>query len=83
MESDLYSSRIKQRYATTIDVTKQNGIEVYSYKLTGADKLSQVFEIIQFGAYVNFYLAMLYGQDPAPIPWVDYFKEKLGQPLGK
>jgi hypothetical protein len=31
----------------------------------------------------NFYLSMLYGIDPSPIKWVDYFKTKLGQPLGK
>ena len=36
-------------------------------------------EIIQLGAYTNFYLAMLNGINPAPIPWVDYFKEQLAK----
>jgi len=44
--------------------------------------ISQAFEFIQFGVYVNFYLSMLYKINPAPLPWVDYFKVKLGQPLG-
>jgi len=82
-ESDLCSERIQKRFEITKDVLTKNNIDNYSFKASSKDKLSQAFEIIQFGAYVNFYLSMLYDQDPAPIPWVDYFKEKLGQPLGK
>ncbi len=40
-------------------------------------RLEQAFEVITFGAYTNFYLAMLEGIDPAPIDTVDYFKEQL------
>jgi len=81
--SSLYSDRIRQRMEITQDVIKQNKIESFSYQATGIDKLSQNFELIQFGAYANLYLSILYDQNPAPIPWVDYFKTKLGQPLGK
>jgi len=83
IESDLYSERIKKRFEITRDVVSKNNIDNYTFKSTSSNKLSQSFETIQFGAYVNFYLTMLYEQDPAPIIWVDYFKEKLGQPLGK
>lgn len=81
--SSLYPTRIKQRLTITQDVVKRNKVNLYSYEVMSKNKLSQAFELIQFGAYTNFYLAMLYGQNPAPIPWVDYFKTKLGQPLGK
>lgn len=83
INSDNYSERISERFAVTKEVVLKNNIENYSFKTTASEKLTQVFEVIQFGAYLNFYLSMLHGQDPAPIPWVDYFKEKLGQPLGK
>ena len=63
-------------------VTKQD-IKNYDWKAKSKEPLSQVFEFIQFGAFVNFYMGMLYGIDPAPIPWVDYLKKSLGQPLGK
>jgi glucose/mannose-6-phosphate isomerase len=82
-ESELYSSRIQQRYEITEDVVEKNNIMNLKYKANSNDKFKQVFEIIQFGAFCNFYLTMLYGINPAPIPWVDFFKEKLGQPLGK
>ena len=81
--SNLYSSRIQQRYGITLDVARRNNIETFMFESKGKSKLTQAFELIQFGAYANLYLSVLYGQDPAPIPWVDYFKEQLGQPLGK
>lgn len=82
-DSNLYSKRIQQRMSITKDVVSQNGIQNYTYIAKSKTPFSQVFETIQFGSYSNFYLTMRYGQDPAPIPWVDYFKNKLGQPLGK
>jgi glucose/mannose-6-phosphate isomerase len=81
--SNIYPDRIRKRYEVTMDIVEQNNIESFEYSLRSKNFLSQSFELIQFGAYVNFYLSMLYKQNPAPIPWVDYFKEKMGQPLGK
>lgn len=76
--SDLYSPRIQKRHLITQDVVSQNNIQSHLFKASSSTKLSQAFELIQFGAYLNLYLAMLYKQNPAPIPWVDYFKKKLG-----
>jgi len=81
--SNLYSDRIQQRLSLTEDVTRKHDVEVFEYRVKAKNKLSQNFEFIQFGAYVNLYLSILYKQNPGPLPWVDYFKNKLGQPLGK
>ena len=81
--SALYGERIKKRFEVTSDIVSKNNIEFYEYKSNSDDAMSQAFQLIQFGAYVNFYLSMLYGQNPAPIPWVDYFKKQMGQSLGK
>jgi glucose/mannose-6-phosphate isomerase len=83
INSSLFPERIIKRFEMTREVLKKNNIEIFEYKAKAENKIAQVFETIQFGAYVNFYLSMLYGQNPAPIPWVDYFKTRLGQPLGK
>ncbi len=83
IKSPLYPERIRQRFEITEDVIWKNKIESYSFEAKAETKLAQVFELIQFGTYVDFYLSILYKQNPAPIPWVDYFKVKLGQPLGK
>lgn len=76
-ESDLYSKEVKLRYPITREVVEKQEVETSIYKLHSHKKLDQIFEELIFGSYVNFYLAMLYETDPAPIPWVDYFKQKL------
>ena len=81
--SNLYPEKISKRFTITEEVCKKQNIEVYEFRVTSESKISQVFELIQFGAYADFYLSMQYSLNPAPIPWVDYFKERLGQPLGK
>lgn len=75
--SDLYPGKIQQRVALTKEVVEKNQIKTYFWQAKAKTKLAQAFELIQFGAYVNFYLSMLYDVNPAPIPWVDYFKKKL------
>jgi len=77
IQSQLYREKNQKRIKITQDVVKKNNVEVLLWQAQAEDKLSQVFELIQFGAYVNFYLAMLYGTNPAPIKWVDYFKQQL------
>ena len=83
VNSSLYPNRIQQRFALTEEVVKKHDVEVFEYKAKAKNELSQNFEFIQFGAYVNLYLSILYKQDPGSLPWVDFFKNKLGQPLGK
>ncbi len=75
--SDLYHLHVQKRFPLTHDVIVKNGLEAVTYKMKANNKFLQVWELIQLGAYMNFYLAMLNGVNPAPIPWVDYFKKQL------
>jgi glucose/mannose-6-phosphate isomerase len=77
IESDLYSGEIHKRYPLTMDVVNKNEIKTINLKLTGKTKLEQIYELLVLGSFVSFYIAVLYGIDPTPIPWVDYFKSKL------
>lgn len=77
INSDLYSEDIKKRYPLTQDVVEKNEIPSINIYLTGKTKLEQIYEILVLGSFVSFYIAVLYGIDPTPIPWVDYFKSKL------
>ena len=79
IDSTLYSARLRQRLKLTQEVVAKNNLSGVVWQATAKTKLAQAFELIQFGAYVNFYLSQLHQVDPAPIPWVDYFKEKLGK----
>ncbi len=83
INSNLYEKRIRERFEITEQIINKNQIESYTLNVTGPTEISQAFSLIQFGSLVNYYLSMLYEIDPAPIPWVDYFKLQLGQPLGK
>lgn len=76
--SELYQARNQKRMALTQQgVEEKYDIETTEIKLEMTSKLTQVFESITIFAYANFYLAMLEGIDPAPIPTVDWFKEQL------
>ena len=75
--SKLYSPRLRQRFELTREVVEKNQLGTILWEAGAKTKLAQAFELIQFGAYVNFYLSQLHQIDPAPIPWVDYFKVQL------
>lgn len=80
IDSGLYSPRLQQRLELTREVVEKNGLETVVWQATAPTKLAQAFELIQFGAFVNFHLSQLHGVDPADIPWVDYFKQRLKPP---
>ncbi|MBD3279157.1 MAG: SIS domain-containing protein, partial [Candidatus Pacebacteria bacterium] len=77
LNSQLYHPRNQKRFKLTQQVVEQNQIETLAISLTAESKLTQVFETITLFAYTNFYLAMLEDIDPAPIPFVNWFKKKL------
>jgi glucose/mannose-6-phosphate isomerase len=77
VNSQLYSDKLQLRVKLTQDVVTKNGYSSTIIDMTHTDPIVQAFELIQLGAYVNFYLAMLHDINPAPIPWVDYFKAQL------
>jgi glucose/mannose-6-phosphate isomerase len=83
VNSTLYPKRIQQRFTITQNIVKENKVQYVDWQARSSTFLSQAFESIQFGGYVEFYLAMLNGINPAPIPYVDKFKVDLGQPLGQ
>jgi len=76
-QSSLYHDRTQRRVEVTQDVIEQAAIDNTSMYIDSVTRLEQAFEVITFGAFTNFYLAMLEGIDPAPIDTVDYFKEQL------
>ncbi len=79
VESKNYTPGVLKRYPITKEVLEKNGYPHATYTTTSEDKLEEIFEVLVLGSYVSFYLAMLNGVDPTPIPWVDYFKERLSK----
>ncbi len=83
VDSDLDHPYIKIRSKLTKDIVKKNGVSVLKYKLSGRVKLIQSFEMLSVFVWTTFYLAMLNGEDPSQIPWVDWFKVQLEKAVKK
>ncbi len=79
LKSDLYDARIKKRFDVTADMLERQGLWVVEYETCGDEHLEQVGEVLQFGSFVSYYLAMLNGVRPDSIPFVDEFKARLGK----
>ncbi len=79
INSEMYSDRNQKRFKLTRDIVEQNGIGTYEVKLHSTSKIAQVFESITLFAFAGFYLCMLERVNPAPIPFVDWFKDELGK----
>lgn len=77
IQSKHYTPQVQKRYPITNEVFKINGYSSSTYVTSSDEKVLEIFEVLMFGSYVSFYLAMLNGIDPTPIPWVDYFKAQL------
>ena len=70
--------RIKKRMDITKSLLQKNGCPVMGLRVSGKNKLSNIFSTILLGSYVGYYLALEYGVDPVPINLVDEFKKEMG-----
>ncbi len=78
-DSYSYSPKIQKRVELTMDVVRQNNQNILEYITQGTDVYQDFLEVLSLGSYTTLYLGLLYEQNPAINPWVDYFKEKLAQ----
>jgi len=74
-----YTEKIQKRMMLTIDVVKQNQHEVLEFKTSGSSHYSDFLEVMIYGSYLTLYLGLLYDQNPAVNPWVDWFKDQLAK----
>lgn len=77
VESDLYSDKNALRTKLTGEVIEEQGHTVIRQTAQGSTKLGQVISVLHMNAYIGFYLSMIEGINPSPIPIVEGFKKKL------
>ncbi len=75
--SSIYSEQIRKRFKITKEVVEQNQIETIWHEAKGQNKVEQAFYLMALGSYLTLYLSTLYQQNPAIVPYVDFFKKKL------
>lgn len=81
LNSQSYPQKIKDRLSITKEVLTKQGYPVTVIKPESDSMVDQALETILFFEYLSFYLAMVNNVNPGPIPWVDYFKKRLANPL--
>jgi len=79
LTSSLYTPRLGQRVSVTKKVLEKQGVDYLEYVVSGNHPLAQALEILVWGSWVSYYLAMINELNPSDIPWVDFFKKQLAK----
>lgn len=77
LQSSYDHPRVALRQELTYREWQNQGILVDKFKAQGKSRLAQMMNATQLGDYTSFYLAMVNGVDPTPIPQIVSFKEGL------
>lgn len=79
LRSAHYHPRVQKRFAVTADIFERVGMEVVEYGCGGKDAIEECGEVLQFGSFLSYYLAMVNSVNPRPIPYVDEFKKRMAE----
>ncbi len=77
LKSAHYHKRVQKRFEITADILEEQGAQVVEYHARGKSPLEEAVELLTFGNFVSYYLAMLNGVNPREIPFVNRFKEAM------
>ena len=74
---ELYLLRCCAFYSTPHILYKKQHIPYAVLSPEGPNRLYEAMDLLQSGSYLAYYLALLMGIDPGPIPWVDWYKNEI------
>ena len=77
LHSSLLPELIRKRLAIIAQLLDQSGVSHKTVSGRGKTALAQQLTITLHGDYLSYYLALLYETDPAPVPNIDYLKQRL------
>ncbi|MEI6627588.1 MAG: SIS domain-containing protein [bacterium] len=77
LNSPAYYAVIQKRALLTKKVLAKQKIKSVDFTVKTEHGLAGALEALAFGSWFSFYLAVLYKQDPANIPFVNWFKGEL------
>ena len=79
LESKLYHPRTQKRYPISREVVRKQGFSASSWhRDISHSRFGQAMEAVAWSGFATFYLSLLNNVDPSEIPWVEYFKKKMG-----
>ena len=71
--------RTSLRYRITQELLKREGVAHRQLEGIGGSPLAQLLSTLLLGDYVSYYLGILNELDPAPVPVIEYLKERLAE----
>jgi glucose/mannose-6-phosphate isomerase len=70
-------SQVTKRFGILHDVLESKGVDVKELTAQGNTKLARMFSLISLADWTSYYLALLEGVDPSPVPVIQTLKAKL------
>lgn len=67
------------RYKVTGELLERRNIPHQYINSDGTNPLQDVLSLVLLGDWVSYYLALLYGIDPSPVPEIDLLKQRLAE----
>ncbi len=74
---ELDNTRVKLRFSALRTIYESLGKEVHEFSGKGKSLLARTMDLIYFGDWASYYLAMMNEQDPTPIPLIAQLKKHL------
>jgi glucose/mannose-6-phosphate isomerase len=69
--------RLGKRFDILREVLQSKGVHVEEIHATGYSPLARMFSLIALGDWTSYYIALLCGVDPSPVPVISLLKSKL------
>lgn len=69
-----------RRFAVTRDLIAEGPAKVSEVRSRGEGPLARVLSLVYLGDWVSYYLALLRGVDPRPVPVIEMVKRRLAAP---
>lgn len=79
VRSDLYHQRNGIRYEMTAEVFENLGATVIDYDAHGGEVLEEIGEMMQFGAFLTYYMGIQNKVDLTEVPYVNLIKQKMSK----
>ncbi|MBJ7355614.1 MAG: bifunctional phosphoglucose/phosphomannose isomerase [Thermoleophilaceae bacterium] len=74
------NERVAERIRITAEIASSHGARAEIISGTGSSRAERLFSLVLLGDLMSFYLAVLHGVDPSPVPLIENLKDKLGRP---
>lgn len=78
LASGLLDPEHQRRVEALVDLLTRRGIWCQRIEGQGESMLTQVAGLLFLGDWTSYYLALLYGRDPAPVPTITALRQQLG-----